>query len=320
MTSACDLIDITAAQRSLLGVSLGDSLGLPYEGLSGSRGVRMFPLPVRQRLLFGSGFVSDDTVLSALLLRALCASISPAGVDEEALSKHFARLIRKWFLSIPPGVGLSTVKACLRLCVGIPARRSGVPSAGNGAAMRVAVIGAALAKHPELRIQAVAASTRVTHTDPRAISGAQLVALAAALQTAGQASQFDAQARDLCPEWQWNEFGTSRGPTGYVVHSVNAALRIWQEATGFEDAMERVIRLGGDTDTVGAMVGGILGAVPGDYPKAWDHYHGWPQAFDISAAPWEHDVSYVRLLLPHLAALPIVLLHGFRRLAPPYGS
>ena len=143
---------------------MGDSLGLPYEGLSGTRGVRMMPLPVRQRLFFGRGFVSDDTVLSAIALAALAATQSET-------QRKFARGLRWWFLSIPPGIGLSTIKACLRLCIGVPSARSGVPSAGNGAAMRAAVIGAAYGKNHEARVAAVDAISRVTHTHPLAIQG-----------------------------------------------------------------------------------------------------------------------------------------------------
>jgi hypothetical protein len=57
-----------------------------------------------------------------------------------AHTRH-ARL-RGWLLSLPAGIGFATLRAILKLWLGFPLNRSGVYSAGNGPAMRVAVIGA----------------------------------------------------------------------------------------------------------------------------------------------------------------------------------
>ncbi len=46
---------------SLLGTAIGDSIGLPYEGLSRRRAKRLLGPPDRHRFLFGRGMVSDDT-------------------------------------------------------------------------------------------------------------------------------------------------------------------------------------------------------------------------------------------------------------------
>jgi len=45
----------------LLGQAVGDALGLPWEGLSRRRAVKMFSTPDRYRFLFGRGMISDDT-------------------------------------------------------------------------------------------------------------------------------------------------------------------------------------------------------------------------------------------------------------------
>jgi hypothetical protein len=71
-------------------------------------------------------------------------------------------------LLLPAGVGLATLRACLRLVVGVPPARSGVFSAGNGPAMRAAIIGVCLG-HTRERLRAhVRIATRITHTDPKA--------------------------------------------------------------------------------------------------------------------------------------------------------
>lgn len=277
----------------------------------------MFPLPLRQRLLFNRGMTSDDTAQSALI----AASLVRHPNDVSAFQADFGKELRKWFVSLPPGIGLSTAKACLRLCFGTKPRFSGVASAGNGAAMRSAVIGAAFAHDSTARIAFVDASARVTHTHPRAIEGAQIVALAAALSATGGAKEFDREAAALVPDWPWHEgWPEHRGPSGYVVHSVNAVISIWKEGLGWEGSLTRVVQLGGDTDTVGAMVGGILGA-SGDFvgiKPAWEHTIGWPQSKDFEAIGAGSHTSFGRLALSHAMGLPIVLLHGFRRLLPPY--
>ena len=62
--------------------------------------------------------------------------------------------------------------------LGFGPRRSGVFSAGNGPAMRCAVIGAAVPDLAAMR-RLVEINTRITHTDPKALHGALAVALAA---------------------------------------------------------------------------------------------------------------------------------------------
>jgi ADP-ribosylglycohydrolase len=144
-------INLEAAKRSLIGTLVGDSLGLPYEKLPKGRNLRLMPFPLRQRICFGRGFPSDDTLLSLFVLQSLVE----CGSNEDKFVARFARRLRTWFLSLPPGIGLSTVKACMRLCVRVNPRRSGIKSAGNGAAMRAAVLGAALCDDEEQRARFV---------------------------------------------------------------------------------------------------------------------------------------------------------------------
>ncbi len=80
---------------------------------------------------------------------------------------------------MPFGIGLSTLRACVKILLGF--RRSGWPSAGNGAAMRAAILGVWAWDRPELRRRWGVAIAEVTHTDPRGAAGALFVAdLAAA--------------------------------------------------------------------------------------------------------------------------------------------
>lgn len=59
---------------SLLGVAVGEALGLPYEGLSARRAGKMLDTPNRYRLLFGRGMVSDDTEHTCMVAQAVIAA------------------------------------------------------------------------------------------------------------------------------------------------------------------------------------------------------------------------------------------------------
>src|SRR5262245_5586296 len=149
----------------ILGTAVGDALGLPREGLSRRRARRLFgDGPLRHRLVFGCGMVSDDTDHGCLVGQALLE----APMDAGKFARSLARRLRWWLAGLPAGVGLGTARAIFKLWCGWPPERSGVWSAGNGPAMRAALIGACLANDPEKITNFIRASTRLTHTDPRA--------------------------------------------------------------------------------------------------------------------------------------------------------
>ena len=158
----------------ILGTAVGDALGLPYEGLSRRRAARMFGPPDRYRFLFRRGMVSDDTEHTCIVAQAMISS----GGDIDAFRRALAWRFRWWLLGRPAGVGRATLRAILRLWIGISPERSGVFSAGNGPAMRAAILGASVCELSSLA-QLVRASSRVTHSDPKAEYGALAVALAA---------------------------------------------------------------------------------------------------------------------------------------------
>src|SRR5262245_23467662 len=123
---------------TLLGTALGDALGLPAEGMSARAVARRFGRLDRFRLVGRTGFVSDDTEQAALVAQALARHPD----DPEACVRAFRRSLLGWFCRLPWGVGRATIRSCVRIGLGISP--SGVMSAGNGAAMRAAVVGAFL--------------------------------------------------------------------------------------------------------------------------------------------------------------------------------
>jgi hypothetical protein len=63
-----------------------------------------------------------------------------AGGDVDAFGRLLAASLRWWLAGLPAGIGFATLRAFLKSCVGFPPHRSGVHSAGNGPAMRSAII------------------------------------------------------------------------------------------------------------------------------------------------------------------------------------
>ncbi len=159
----------------LLGTALGDAVGLRREGLSRRRALGIYGgSPLSPNLLLGYGLCSDDTEHTQMLARALVLSRG----EPTQFQRCFAKQLRRWFLTLPAGVGRATARACIKLLFGVTPERSGVFSAGNGPAMRSALIGVCATSDEHL-VALVNASTTITHTDPIAEDGALLIARAA---------------------------------------------------------------------------------------------------------------------------------------------
>jgi ADP-ribosylglycohydrolase len=342
---------------SILGAAVGDAIGLPYEGLSRARASRLLGPPDRHRFCFGHGMISDDTELTCMVAQALIGS----GGNVESFRRQFAWRLRLWLLTLPAGIGLATLRAILRLWIGFGPERSGVFSAGNGPAIRSAIIGAAV-DDGTLLSELVRASSRITHTDPKAEGGALAVALAAQMarqdgtvsgdgfvsrlrSLLGRAGDelvslvqeaVDAAGRGESTESFAESLGLAKGVSGYVHHTVPVALHAWlAHQRDYRSAVSAVIRCGGDADSTAAIVGGIVGASVGKdgIPAEWlGRVKEWPRsAAWMESLGAQLDTSLRNLTRMHPMRLPllavlfrnlvflcIVLLHGFRRLLPPY--
>ena len=313
----------------LLGTAVGDSLGLPAEGLPRRRMEKMFPGRWRQRFFFGRGMVSDDT--EHAFFTAQCLLAAPENPDDFA--RRLAWELRWWLVALPAGVGLATLKACLRLWAGVLPERSGVFSAGNGPAMRAAAIGAFFADRPEQVAPFIRVSTRLTHTDPKAEIGAKAVALltawivrenpetkpepedfAALLRPAGADSPewpaivetlLESLVQDVTTEAFAAKIGCERGVSGYIYHTVPVVLYAWQKHFGdFEAALTAVLNCGGDTDTTGAIVGALAGVTAGEsgIPAEWiRNITEWPRG----VALWRQTADALTEASAGRAAAPV---------------
>ncbi len=340
----------------LLGTAVGDAIGLPGEGLPRTRLNRIYPCIDGHRFILGRGMLSDDTEHTILVAQSLIASAGKCDI----YTSDLARQLMVWFLGIPAGTGMATAKACMKLLAGIIPKRSGVFSAGNGPAMRSAIIGVCYGDKPAKMRELVRASTRITHTDPKAEFGALAVAAAAhasshhhlsdtfmdrLADTLGeggdellrliQAAHASAQRKQSTESFA-NSIGQGHGVSGYVYATVPVALHAWfTHPQDYAAAIGSVIACGGDTDTTAAIVGAIVGAGVGKAGIRGDWLDGlleWPRSVRWIEQLGERLAAVVRdespqkqlpvnmpaVLLRNLAFLIVVILHGFRRLLPPY--
>ncbi len=289
----------------ILGTAVGDALGLPYEGMSPMRARKLLGKPDRYRFLFGRGMISDDTEHTCMVSQSLIES----GRNTEVFTRRFATRLRWWMLGLPAGVGKATARSCIKLWLGISPSKSGVYSAGNGPAMRSAILGATIDDIPKL-LEFVRASSRLTHTDPKAEFGAVAVALAAheaarnesviaerwlelvSGSLPGDAIELVELLRSAVASVAKGEatrdyarfLGLDRGVTGYTYHTVPVAIHCWLSfPNDFQKGVTAAIECGGDADTTAAIVGGIVGARGGKdgIPANWlrDIWE-WPRSVE----------------------------------------
>ncbi len=220
--------------------------------------------------------------------------------------------------------------------------------------MRAAIIGAFFHDRPESRATFGRAVAAVTHRDDRAIEGALYVAelAAACVASDGDAPRepLQAQARRVVVNPQLaaaihravelasagastDEAAQVCGTSGFVVHTAAFATFIFLRHGGDPlAAIVEAINAGGDTDSIGAIVGAWTGALHGagrlpaelverihDGPFGPSHLRSLAQALARAHAGEPAavaDYSPAGALFRNLALYPVVLGHGFRRLIP----
>jgi ADP-ribosyl-[dinitrogen reductase] hydrolase len=253
----------------VLGGALGDAWGGPFEGAPSGFD---FVAPAR-------GLLSDDTHLTLATCEAIITArkVDPATIAAHLLARYRAGDLR--------GLGASTLKSLRDLDAGAHwalAGARGEHAAGNGAAMRAAVLGFLLDATRASDRTALRDVCRITHHSDEAYAGA--LAMVTAIQLIAQgvwpgptrlltlvASELpDTAVRDrlelLADERNSvAEIGARLGASGHVVESVPLALFAAQaiEDQPFEVVVAGVIRAGGDTDTTASLAGQVCGAVVG---------------------------------------------------------
>jgi ADP-ribosyl-[dinitrogen reductase] hydrolase len=140
---------------------------------------------------------------------------------------------------------------------------------GNGSAMRVSPVGFAFDTVDEVLAEAER-SAAMTHNHPEGIKGAQATALAILLARQGMPQE--KIRTEIVDRFGYNLDRTlAEIRPGYAFDvscqgSVPEAIIAFLESTDFEDAIRKAISIGGDSDTIACITGGIAEAFYGGVP------------------------------------------------------
>jgi ADP-ribosylglycohydrolase len=273
---------ISRALAALRGLAVGDALGSQFFVPANYRALQNGELPP------GPWGWTDDTEMACSVLAVLAAH---GRIDQEALALSFAEH-HDFDRGYGPAVGrmLRLIRQegadWRELAAGL---FNGQGSWGNGAAMRVAPLGAWYAGDPEQAAHQAEISAYTTHQHREAVTGAMAVAAAAAL-AADPAVPADPEALlgavlGLVPRSAVHAgIRRARDMLDYAdVATVAAVLgcgrrtsahdtvpfALWSAARhlgDYERAFWTTARAGGDVDTTCAIVGGIVASRPGGEP------------------------------------------------------
>jgi ADP-ribosylglycohydrolase len=294
----------------LMGCAIGDALGMPVEGLDNEQtlraihrlgGIRDFLAPqthvLRSLRRLRPGCWTDDTQLTLAMTRSL---IEQQGrLDYDAVARSHVHAFETLELR---GWDSTTKQACRRLSQGTDRARSGkLGGSGNGVAVKIAPVAAWSYLQGESRdalLQHCLQVGRMTHNDPRAITGAYLIALLVrdALASNRRWEPPPERYEELVEEAAWAEDQLAQrigvtddpmsqhlrelcdaldsdseelaefcnGATSYACYSIPYCVALLSgRAWEFEDGIIAAVNGGGDTDTNGAIVGTVLGAAFG---------------------------------------------------------
>lgn len=268
-----DKLAFDRMRSSLEGLSVGDAFGEQF----------FFPEVVQGHLAGRTAppapwHWTDDTNMALSIVEVLS---SHRTIDQDALARSFGdhydsrrgygRAMHSLLPLYSAGAGWRTEA---------PALFMGDGSYGNGAAMRVAPLGAFFADDLDRTMKEAHRSAVVTHTHPEGAAGAIAVAVAAASaatgadpaelvetvieHTPGSEVRNRLQLiRRVGPESSLSSVVTLLGNGSQITAQDTVAFTVWaaaQHLDDFESALWLTATAQGDVDTTCAIVGGIVGA------------------------------------------------------------
>lgn len=278
---------------TMFGVAIGDALGAPLEFMS-AEGIRLRHGTVREMLGGGwlnvkPGEVTDDTQMTLAVAHGICdAPTDPV----PAIGSNFIR----WYRSGPKDVG-ATCSTAIRNAFSAARKKEkptnadwkraslathnalGGRSAGNGTLMRTAYVGLYYENEKDI-IQNARAISQMTHYDEETAVDCAVYSMAIRrmVDTSSQSIRLETlihYTSTYCKgRYNYERLSSESfnpNPSGYVVDSFAAALHCIFTTSSFEDALVKAINLGGDADTIGAITGGLAGALYGydAIPERW---------------------------------------------------
>ncbi len=277
----------------LQGLAAGDAVGTTLEfkapgsftPLTDMVGGGPFNLPI--------GAWTDDTSMALCLAESLIESDAFDPIDQ---MERYDRWFKEGYLSSTDScfdIG-NTVRQSL-----LAFRSTKEPfcgptdpmSAGNGSLMRLAPVPMRYAAEPELAMEMAANSSRTTHGAVTAVDACKYYAglIIGALNGVEKEELLSDSYSPIPGYWTRNtlapevaevargSFKTRQPPeiqgSGYVVQSLEAALWAFHATDSFREGTLKVVNLGRDADTTGAIYGQVAGALYGEsgIPSTWLH-------------------------------------------------
>ncbi|WEP00659.1 ADP-ribosylglycohydrolase family protein (plasmid) [Streptomyces sp. FXJ1.172] len=273
------------AVGTVIGAAVGDALGAPFEfGPPGEFSAR-FPAPGAGGEMCGGGGwdpgeATDDTQMAVLVAESL---IERQGLDLPDIFSRFQR----WAASEPKDIGLQTEDV---LTNGMPWDRAAavhfqtnLRAAGNGSLMRASTSAVHFADQgQQATMNAARRIAALTHGDRAAWEGTAIfhelvrrmlhdadpVAALPDILGSVHPDHRDRYATVLALDWTPDQATEFNGAVWPCLGSAVWALRT---TSSYEEAVRASIDLGGDTDTVAAVTGGLAGAYYGldSIPARW---------------------------------------------------
>lgn len=279
---------LAAARRSLEALALGDAFGERWFPLFRDRRRAVNEIRARRTPQEPLWHWTDDTALALALQRSLDER---GRVDQDHLALCYALAFDA---DRARGYGHGMHLLLPQLLVAPADWRTLAPglfdggSLGNGAAMRVAPLGARFHEDLDRVAEQAVLSAAVTHAHPDGIAGAVAVAVAAALSVRGE---FTLEAvADRTPEGPVRDGVRRAAETPFTTEPWRAAdllgngqriraddtvpFALWTAARHGDDlegALWATAEGFGDVDTTCAITGGVVGAVTGTAgaPEEW---------------------------------------------------
>lgn len=229
----------------MVGAVLGDIIGSTYEWYNvKNEDFELFPVESR---------FTDDTVLSIAVADKILNSQNIDVSNSRAYAMWFKQYYRRY-----PNAGFGQMFSAWAVSDAMRIQRS----FGNGAAMRVSAIGYAFNSIKEIK-QEVNASCFYTHHNAEARKGAQAIALSIFL--ARKQLGKEEIRKYIEKNFKYNLQTLDDIREGYVFdsrasYSVPPAIEAFLESSSYEDAIRKAVSIGGDSDTIACMAGGIAQA------------------------------------------------------------
>ncbi|GAA3034844.1 hypothetical protein GCM10020229_52840 [Kitasatospora albolonga] len=278
---------MTPSYDALLGLSTGDSFGAQFFVPDNREHLTARQLPP------GPWPWTDDTEMACSVHAALTErgevdvfDLTHAFANHHDFDRGYGPAANRLLRLVREGGDAPALAAALF---------DGQGSYGNGAAMRVAPLGAAYADDPARAVGPATATAVITHTHPQAVAGAVAVAVAAAYAVRARTEPttpegFLGAVLALTPDGAVRR-GIAEAVTllGVADHRTAAQLlgngrlvsaadtvpfALWAAARNLGDypsALWETVSAGGDVDTTAAIVGGVVAAHTGaaGIPDAW---------------------------------------------------